>query len=87
MGVTLPLTFLYRGLPVVFVKMRMLASTSSASLLLPPTPLPLMNSAYCSAVNTWALLSPSFRASRSAAFEPSGRLTWLALVASVGAYF
>src|SRR5215211_2208444 len=87
MGVTLPLTLTYRGLPVVFVKMRTLASTSPASVFSPPTPLPLTNSLYCFAVNACALLSPSLRAIRSAAFDPSGRLTWLALVAWVGAYF
>ena len=67
--------------------MRTLSSTSFAAAGSPPTPLPLMNSLYCFGVKACRLLSPSLRAIRSAAFAPRGRLTWRALVASVGAYF
>ena len=71
----------------MFVKIRTLSSTSLAAAGSPPIPLPVMNSLYCFGVKACRLSSPSLRAIRSAAFAPRGRLTWLARVASRGAYF
>ena len=48
---------------------------------------PVIDSLYCFAVNACRLSRPSSCAIRSAAFIPSGRLTWRALVASVDANF